>query len=241
MKIRWKVPLILALIAALGCQLAGAAESSVLYIEPSHGSTNGETRITITGRNFARNLFSFGVGFGHVGNKVQMVSDTTAYECAFHPDGSHETQIMCYTKKMPVGEYKVRVSVDGVDIPAADHCKGSESKCLFKTSSSYTPTLQSVLPITGLPGDMVKLRGKLITDRYGSNMAASSNGKTEKLLRVYLGSENCEVKDLDTDTMFGISLDDSGSSVFGDLLCKHQSTFVSSMNASFIIEGGYGR
>ena len=42
------------------------------------------------------------------------------------------------------------------------------------------------------------LSGKIFTDRYGSNLAASTNDRSQKLLRIYVGPQDCEMKENDT-------------------------------------------
>ena len=41
------------------------------------------------------------------------------------------------------------------------------------------------------------MSGKIFSDRYGSNLEASTNGRAEKLLRVYVGPQDCAMKDGD--------------------------------------------
>ena len=41
------------------------------------------------------------------------------------------------------------------------------------------------------------MSGKIFTDRYGSNIAASTNARAEKLLRIYVGPQDCGMKDGD--------------------------------------------
>ena len=48
-----------------------------------------------------------------------------------------------------------------------------------------------------LSGGFVKLSGKIFSDRYGSNLEASTNGRKEKLLRTYVGPQDCALKDGD--------------------------------------------
>lgn len=41
------------------------------------------------------------------------------------------------------------------------------------------------------------MSGKIFTERYGSNLGASSNERTEKLLRIFVGPQDCGMKDGD--------------------------------------------
>ncbi|XP_048254422.1 fibrocystin-L-like isoform X3 [Haliotis rufescens] len=229
------------LLLSLTLRCCKAAESFVSEIEPLKGSLNGGTRITITGNNFARNLFSFGAGNGHLGNKVYLVSSTRNFECSIHLDGCHEKQITCYTPKMPTADYSVRVYVDGVRIPDEEHCKASRNKCIFKPEAHYTPTIDYIEPTSGVPGTLVKYRGRIITSLFGSNEVTSTNGQTARFVRVYMGSDNCEVKNLDEDVLFGIDLDKDGTSWWGALKCKTETTYVGFVNASFIVDEWFGR
>ncbi|XP_041373046.1 fibrocystin-L-like isoform X2 [Gigantopelta aegis] len=219
-----------------------AVEPLVERVEPSHGSLFGGTRITISGKNFADSQFSFGVGNENVGSKVDLVSDLTGlpHECIIHKDGCHKTQITCYTPKLSEGDYYVRVSVDGVKVPIDKHCPQDVSKCKFQPSEKYTPTITNLYPTTGMPGTLIRISGKVVTDRFGSNIQLSSNGLVEKLLRIYLGSRNCEVKDLDKDAFYSLQMDGE-KTLYGHIDCKGDTIFIGNMNASFIVEGGYGR
>ncbi|XP_046549966.1 LOW QUALITY PROTEIN: fibrocystin-L-like [Haliotis rubra] len=229
------------LLFSVTLQFSQAAESSVVEIEPQKGSTNGGTRITITGHNFARNLFNFGDGNSNLGNKVYLVSSTRNFECTIHPDGCHEKQITCYTPKMPTEEYSVRVYVDGVRIPDDDHCKANRQKCTFKPESHYTPTIDYVEPTSGIPGTLVKYRGRIITSLFGTNEVVSTNGQSARFVRVYMGDNLCALKDERQDTFFGIDLDSAGQSWWGALKCKPKTTYVGFMNASFIVDEWFGR
>ncbi|XP_067676837.1 fibrocystin-L-like isoform X2 [Haliotis asinina] len=229
------------LLLYLTLQFSEAAESSVYEIEPQRGSTNGGTRITITGQNFARNLFNFGDGNSHLGNKVFLVSTTRNFECTIHLDGCHEEQITCYTPKMPSEEYKVRVYVDGVRIPDEKHCKTNPPKCTFKPEAHYTPTIDYIEPTSGLPGTLVKYRGRIITSLFGTNEVLSTNGQTARFVRVYMGDNLCALTDEEGDTLFGIGLDSGGQSWWGQLKCKPRTTYVGFMNASFIVDQWFGR
>ena len=41
------------------------------------------------------------------------------------------------------------------------------------------------------------MSGKIFSDRYGSNLEASTNGRDQKLLRVYVGPQDCGMKNGD--------------------------------------------
>ncbi|XP_060573258.1 fibrocystin-L-like isoform X2 [Ruditapes philippinarum] len=91
---------------------------------------------------------------------------------------------------------------------------------------------------SGKPGTFVTLTGNIISDRYGSNMVAATNGKTEKLLRLYAGPQDCGLKE--NDKFFGLALDNEETD-HGSMTCKTKGTSVGFFNASFILESPYGR
>ncbi|XP_021347969.1 fibrocystin-L-like, partial [Mizuhopecten yessoensis] len=212
--------------------------ATVSSVGPSKGSTNGETRLTIKGSGFAKNQFNYGDGNAHLGNTVTLVSGTQQFDCPVHKDGTHETQIMCYTPHMPVDSFSVKVTVDGVAIDDNNIC----NNCPFATSSSNTPTITSIEPRSGPPGTIVKFYGKIFTDKYGSNKDESTNGKSVSILRVYVGGQSCELKKAD-DVFYGIELDNGGDSDYGYIKCKigETGTKIGSINGTFIISDEYGR
>ncbi|XP_033757813.1 fibrocystin-L-like [Pecten maximus] len=211
--------------------------ATVTSVNPSKGSKNGATRLTLAGSGFAKNQFNYGEGNAHLGNAVTLVSGTQQFDCEIHKDGSHETQIQCNTPRMPADSYEVKVAVDGVAVSDSNIC----NNCPFATSSSNTPTISSIEPRSGPPGTIVKFYGKIFTDKYGSNTDESSNGKSVSILRVYVGGQSCELKKAD-DVFYGIQLD-SDDSDYGYIKCKigESGTKIGNINGTFIISDEYGR
>lgn len=207
-------------------------------ISPPYGSLCGETRILISGTGFSQNKLS-------EGNQVQLVSLATSYDCQVSKDGTMETMIMCYTVPgMKEGVYYVRVIVDGVTIPDEKMCQPEgpySDKCLFEVRKQNTPLIQSVSPtsFSAGPESIIAFGGMIFTDRYGTNGVASSNGKEETVNRVYAGPLTCELRK-NIDELYGLQLD-SPSSNTGQIKCRYQGTYIGNSNASFIIDGPYGR
>lgn len=228
--------LICILAFAKGC--LGAAVSDV---QPRQGSLGGETRLTIYGSGFSANQFSQNDD-PNTGNKVYLVSSSgSEYECPVHKDGTTEIQIMCYTPQaMREEDHYVKVVVNGARVPDSSLCNGNPTanSCTYKPRSRNTPTIASLEPQSGFPGEMVTMTGKLFTDRYGSNLASATNGKTEKLLRVYVGPQDCGLKE--NDEFYGLALNDENTDD-GVLMCKTKGSSVGFHNASFIVESPYGR
>lgn len=70
------------------------------------------------------------------------------------------------------------------------------SNAIFQVRKQNTPFIQSVSPTSFSPGpeSVIALGGMIFTDRYGTNVAASSNGKEETVNRVYAGPLTCELR-----------------------------------------------
>ncbi|KAK7010427.1 fibrocystin-L, partial [Biomphalaria glabrata] len=207
--------------------------TKVLNISPQKGSRNGGTRITVKGVNFSKSYFSFGQGNENLGSKVWLTS-LTSYPCDIHPDGSHQSQITCYTVPMPVGKYTIKVSVDGVDVMETDYCPLT-TDCQFTVTDANTPTIDMIRPASGLPGAFLEVSGTLVTTRYAAN---EPNETQTLILRVYFGGQKCELRDFEKDSMYGISVDVHGKGYFK---CKTEGTYIGNHNISFLINNNYGR
>ncbi|XP_040210792.1 fibrocystin-L-like [Rana temporaria] len=215
----------------------------VSEIKPTYGSVNGATRLTIKGQGFAEaNQFDYGNGNTNLGNSVQLVSSTRSIPCDVEKDASHSTQITCYTRPMPADSYMVRVSVDGVLVDPSNICYGYYQYwwCMFQTHLSFTPVINSISPLSGPPGSMITIVGKIFTDVYGSNTALSSNGKNVRILRVYAGAMPCLLLVPNSDTLYGLQLDSANSDA-GSMICHDTGTYVGHHNISFILDDRYGR
>uniref|UniRef100_A0A3Q2QF83 PA14 domain-containing protein n=1 Tax=Fundulus heteroclitus TaxID=8078 RepID=A0A3Q2QF83_FUNHE len=168
----------------------------VRYVQPHEGSTAGATRLTIIGDGFAQERqFQLSPEDDLFGNRVSLVSDTLSVPCDVERDSTHANQILCYTRAMPQDQYVVRVSVDGVPIPDDNICNGNYKPyhCSLYTRWWRTPTISSLSPVTGLPGTLVTIRGRIYSDVYGSNTDLSSNGHDVRFLRSYMGGMPCEL------------------------------------------------
>ncbi|XP_073714834.1 fibrocystin-L-like [Misgurnus anguillicaudatus] len=164
----------------------------VSRITPNVGSVNGGTRLTIEGGGFSKaSQFSLNADDPNVGNSVTLVSQTRSIPCDVEKDSSHSTKIVCYTRALPEGDYDIRVTVDGVMIPLSQIC--TYWWWFFCTRLYYTPTIQSLSPLSGLPGTVVTIRGRIITDVYGSSTDRSSNGLNTRFVRAYMGGMSCEL------------------------------------------------
>uniref|UniRef100_A0A3B5MPJ0 G8 domain-containing protein n=1 Tax=Xiphophorus couchianus TaxID=32473 RepID=A0A3B5MPJ0_9TELE len=146
---------------------------------------------------------------GRFGNRVTLVSDALSVPCDVERDSTHHQQILCYTRAMPEDQYVVHVSVDGVPIPDNNICNGNYKPyhCSLYTRWWRTPTIYSLNPVTGLPGTLVTIRGRIYSDVYGSNTDLSSSGLNVRFLRSYMGGMPCELLKpiFDSDTNVSVS------------------------------------
>ncbi|KAM4540003.1 PKHD1 like 1, tandem duplicate 1 [Odontesthes bonariensis] len=229
-----------ALLVALWCCCSA---QRIDYVSPHWGSSNGATRLTISGDGFAQERqFQLNPKDDQFGNHVTLVSDTMSIPCDVERDSTHGSQIMCYTRAMPYDQYVVHVSVDGVPVPDSSICRGHYKSyhCSFYSVWYRTPTIASLSPVSGPPGTVVTLRGQIFTDVYGSNTDVSSNGIKARFLRSYMGGMPCEMLKPESDDLYNLQLD-SESSHWGYMSCKMTGTYVGHHNLSYILDADFGR
>ncbi|CAL8293184.1 unnamed protein product [Merluccius merluccius] len=206
-------------------------------VTPRVGSSNGGMRLTIEGDGFAQERqFQLNPANNEFGNRVVLVSNLLSVPCDVERDSTHGKQVMCYTRAMPNGHYRVRLSIDGVPIPDENIC----SRCSFYTRWYRTPTITSLSPSSGPPGTVVTIRGLIFTDVYGSNTAVSLNGLNVRFLRAYMGGMTCELLKPNSDEVYLLELD-SESSWWGHFSCRITGTYVGHHNMSYILDADFGR
>ncbi|XP_074660960.1 fibrocystin-L-like [Tubulanus polymorphus] len=208
----------------------------ITRLRVNRGSKNGGTRLEMDGINFAANQFNFGEGNDHLGNEVNLVSDTRSYPCDIHKDGCTEIQLMCYTRPMEVGTYTIKLKVDGQSVPQDRIC----SWCTFRVNDHFTPTVDSLQPAVTHPGSLLTIRGRIFSDKYGSHIDKSSNNREETILRAFVGGSKCELRDQEADALYGLSLDSSNTR-YGTMKCKMEGTFIGAVNVTFLVSKNAGR
>ncbi|XP_072925977.1 LOW QUALITY PROTEIN: PKHD1 like 1, tandem duplicate 1 [Hemitrygon akajei] len=213
-------------------QLAGSqVVPKVFSVHPNYGGQNGATRLTIKGQGFSvGHQFDFGAEDERLGNNVQLVSDTRSIPCDVERESSHETQIICYTRPLPNDNYVVVVSVDG--IPIVNQWRS------FYARSYRTPTIEEISPMSGFPGQLITIQGKIFTDVYGSNKPMDSSHSNIKIVRVYAGGKLCDLVHPDSDNLYGLKLNYRDK---GTMTCRMTGTYIGHHNMSFILNNGYGR
>ncbi|XP_061168814.1 fibrocystin-L-like [Saccostrea echinata] len=210
--------------------------SVVSRVTPNHGSLCGETRLLITGTGFSKDNIN-------EGNKVRLVSSSMSYDCPVLKDGTTEEDITCYTVPgMKQDNYYVRLNVDGKDVPVNSHCRyPTDWRCRVTIRSHNTPTITSVEPSSGPPESIIKISGRIITDRFDTNVEKAMNGRTEKIARVYAGPQLCSLK-AENDAFYGKAMNSENTWDWnGYMKCKMNGKFVGNQNVSYIISGSFGR
>ncbi|RVE66721.1 hypothetical protein OJAV_G00110370 [Oryzias javanicus] len=228
------------LLAALCCFCSA---QRIQYITPHRGSINGATRLTIIGEGFAQEQqFQLNPKDDTFGNRVTLVSSSLSIPCDVERDSTHGNQIQCYTRYMPQDQYVVYVNVDGVPIPNSNKCYGyyTSYQCSFYTVPYRTPTIQSLSPVSGPPGTLVTVRGRIYSDVYGSNTDLSSNGLNVRFLRSFMGGMPCDLLIPESDKLYNLQLDSETSS-WGYMSCKMTGTYVGHHNMSYILDDEFGR
>lgn len=94
-------------------------------------------------------------------NYVVLNTDFSSYECDIHRDMTSTSQIACYTRKMPQGDYFVRVFVKGDPIPDSQY--SDLRKAVVRINSGSTPSIRSVTPQNGIPGTLITIDGDFKT------------------------------------------------------------------------------
>lgn len=194
-KIKGPLPaLAIVFIQFLGLIQAGR----VTDITPTSGSLLGATRLTIRGYGFAQDQFNHFQN--ELGNNVSLVSFSRAHvvPCDVIPYYTTPSQIVCTTRPSPTGEdiYNIRVAVDGKWLHSSDQGAYCGSECVYKFTKAMTPTITSITPRYGLPGTLLTLRGRIITDQVMET--EGSDPSTPFLDRVYAGTSLCDMKNLET-------------------------------------------
>ncbi|XP_060067589.1 fibrocystin-L-like [Ylistrum balloti] len=94
---------------------------------------------------------------------------------------------------MKQGTYIVGLSVDGFMVSTNRICNNTQ--CPYQTTARNTPLFTSFSPRTGPPDTLITFKGRIFTSQYDINPIASTNGLDVRILRVFLGEDQCQMKD----------------------------------------------
>ncbi|XP_069478235.1 fibrocystin-L-like [Ambystoma mexicanum] len=93
-----------------------------------------------------------------------------------------------------------------------------------------TPSITTVVPLSGVPGSLVSIKGQFYTEAYG---AFNPYNRNLRIKRVYVGGSPCELLKPNSDEPYGLSTD--------TVTCKMSGSYVGHHNVSLIVDQDYGR
>lgn len=195
------------------------------------GSLQGGTMIWIYGNRFAQNGFDT-VPSSATSNAVQLVDGYSVYDCTLHIDKGTNTQLTCYTPKMPEGVYQIRVYVNGNLIPLYQYYDAK--RATFIPMSSQTPSVIGITPTTGTPHTLVTLSGSFKSACFSRDMDDCSQDNNPLISRIYMGGQLCNMIDPVTGANYSEITDTK-------LQCSFDSNEVGIFNVSMIVTNEYGR
>jgi len=195
------------------------------------GSLQGGTMIWIYGNRFAQNGFNTVPSTTNT-NTVQLVDGYSVYDCTMHTDKVTNTQLTCYTPKMPEGVYQIRVYVNGNLVPLYQYY--DPKRATFLPTSSQTPSITGITPSTGTPHTLVTLSGAFKSACFSRDMDDCSQDNNPLISRIYMGGQLCNMIDPDTSANYS-------EVTTSKLQCSFDGNEVGIFNVSMIITNEYGR
>ncbi|OAF66006.1 hypothetical protein A3Q56_06268 [Intoshia linei] len=221
---------------------------SVNRVLPKLIGGGGEVLLVIRGTGFSTNSFSLIPDDPNVGNFVFLVNKKSriVYNCKSHPNGMTSNQIQCFTPPLPLGSYFIRIKVDGQDIHDHNVYCGNTPEawsCSFQVTIHDTPTITSLNPPTGLPGNLITIKGRIVTRFTNSTMFLkdSTNGITARFTRNFVGNNICYFNDINN-KIIHIQLNGANEeSLNGEFKCRFEGNYVGAHRAHFIIEQNFGK
>lgn len=147
------------------------------------GSTQGGTMLWIYGNRFAQSGFNTVPSITNT-NVVKLVDGYSVYNCTIHEDKVTNTQLTCYTPKMPEGVYQIRVYVNGNLIPLYQYY--DTKRATFAPASSQTPVISGITPLTAPPRSMISLSGSFQSPCFSRDMDGCSQDNNPLISRYEL-------------------------------------------------------
>ncbi|CAF3300635.1 unnamed protein product [Rotaria sp. Silwood2] len=195
------------------------------------GSTQGGTMLWIYGNRFAQTGFNTVPSTTNT-NFVQLVDGYSVHNCTIHEDKVTNTQLTCYTPKMPEGVYQIRVYVNENLIPLYQYY--DPKRATFVPMSSQTPTITGITPLTATPRSLISLSGSFKSPCFSRDMDGCSQDNNPLISRIYMGGQLCNVINPITGANYSEVTD-------SNLLCNFDSNEVGVFNISMIVTNEYGR
>ncbi|CAF1415369.1 unnamed protein product [Rotaria magnacalcarata] len=197
----------------------------------NYGSTQGGTMLWIYGKRFAQRGFNT-VPSTATTNAIQLVDGYSVYNCTMHDDKVTDSQLTCYTLKMPEGVYQIRVYVNNNLIPLYQYY--DKKRATFAPMSSQTPIITGATPTTAPPRSLLSLSGSFKSSCFSRDMDGCSMDNNPLISRIYIGGQLCNMVNPFTGANYSEVTDTS-------LQCNFDSDEVGIFNISMIVTNEYGR
>ncbi|XP_077345145.1 fibrocystin isoform X2 [Lithobates pipiens] len=197
-------------------------------VDPKEGSIAGGTWITIWFNDsslYSSVLQYFGQGCPlevHMTN-----SESPPIYCDVLPLYSPSSSIKCKTRSAgQEGMYEVSVFHGGQQITKAE-------KVIFKFSLQETPLICDVSPSSGVPGGVIKISGKLMTDHFENYDFNIDYIEGPVIMKSEWDgwSSLCSLADKISDSMYPIHVEHGN----GTLLCRTEGNYIGSQNLTFSV------
>ncbi|CAF4432640.1 unnamed protein product, partial [Rotaria socialis] len=230
------IALLLLTLLQLAVVLHGATVSYVTTAKGGtssqrNGSTEGGTLLWVYGTGFARTTFSKEPS-DDASNSVKLVNGSNSYGCNLQSETGTETQLACYTTRVPVGDYLVQVYVQGSPIPRSQY--SNPSIATFLARSNNTPQISVISPASGEPQRMVSLSGDFKTNCYLHDDDGCRESNVSVISRVYVGGQSCDLVDSERGEYYS-NLSNT------DLQCHFKSNEVGIFNVTMLVSNNNGR
>ncbi|CAF4278058.1 unnamed protein product, partial [Rotaria magnacalcarata] len=197
----------------------------------NYGSTQGGTMLWIYGKRFAQRGFNT-VPSTATTNAIQLVDGYSVYNCTMHDDKVTDSQLTCYTLKMPEGVYQIRVYVNNNLIPLYQYY--DKKRATFAPMSSQTPIITGATPTTAPPRSLLSLSGSFKSSCFSRDTDGCSMDNNPLISRIYIGGQLCNMVNPFTGANYSEVTDTS-------LQCNFDSDEVGIFNISMIVTNEYGR
>ncbi|XP_031222830.1 fibrocystin [Mastomys coucha] len=208
---------------------------SSFQIEPAEGSLAGGTWITVVFDGLDRSILYPNNGSQLEIDLVNVAVPALRIPCDVSATFVDSPVVTCQTRSLPsdahAGPYSLEIR-SGEQVLGSP-CPGSLDSCTFKFSKEQTPVLYQVNPASGVPGEVVHVYGRVITDRletFDPNV-----DYMESPLILEAGADKwltpCSLINWQTGSCFPIQ-EEHG---LGTVQCRVEGDYIGSQNVSFSV------
>ncbi|XP_028395269.1 fibrocystin-L-like [Dendronephthya gigantea] len=232
-------------VLALDNDIVSPENGRVTRMSPTRGSLAGGTKLVIQGTGFSADQFSF--DNPKLGNKVTLVSARgVIIPCHVVETDTSPTRISCETGVPPKGfeddTYSLKIKVNDIPFGGANtkpYCWGA---CHFRFNKWRTPTINQISFQAGLPDQVIKISGRVLTAQIGRLSDGSGenfNPEGKEIVRLYIGGANCDTNNKETEETYGTWVDQWNAN--GYIICRPELKEPGSYKVSYLVSGDAGR